>query len=187
MSEPHKKTLGMAIASLVLGCLFIIPLLGMLFSLVALILGIVALVKISNNKETLQGKGLAISGIVLGAVGILLIPIIGLLAAIAIPNLLRARLAANEAYANETVKTISTASEVYFANNGKYPASEDDLKRMDYILEYYDKTIKNGYVYLVKLSSDGYEVVAQPQKCGVTGKRVFIAKNEGVFSEEDCE
>lgn len=76
MSEgQQKKTLGMAIASLVFGCFLLIPLLGLVFSIPAIILGIIALVKIGHNKETLKGSGLAIAGIILGAIGIIIIPI----------------------------------------------------------------------------------------------------------------
>ena len=48
MSEVQKKTLGIAITSLVFGCLVIIPLLGLLFALAAIILGSIAMSKISR-------------------------------------------------------------------------------------------------------------------------------------------
>ena len=51
MTETQKKTLGIAIASLICGCFFIIPLLGFLLSIVAIILGIIAISKINKNEE----------------------------------------------------------------------------------------------------------------------------------------
>jgi len=60
MTEVAKKTLGLAVFSLVLGCLFIIPLLGMIFGIAAITLGVIALSKISKDKETLKGNGFAI-------------------------------------------------------------------------------------------------------------------------------
>jgi hypothetical protein len=66
-----KTTSGLAIASLILGIISFIPLLGVLPALVAIILGTIGLVKIKNN-HNLQGKGMAIAGIVLGSLGILL-------------------------------------------------------------------------------------------------------------------
>ena len=66
-----KKTLGLAITSLVFGCLFFIPFLGFLFSLAAIVLGIVALVSMSKSKKTIKGQGLAITGIVLGSIGVI--------------------------------------------------------------------------------------------------------------------
>ena len=70
--ERQKKTLGIAVTSLIFGCFYWLPFLGMFCSLIALILGIIALSKISNNKDTLRGRGLAIVGIALGAVVLLL-------------------------------------------------------------------------------------------------------------------
>lgn len=47
----------------------------------------------------MKGEGLAIAGLVLGYAWIVSIPVILIIAAIAIPNLLRARMAANESSA----------------------------------------------------------------------------------------
>lgn len=182
----QKKTLGIAIASLVFGCLFLIPLLGVIFSLAAIILGIVALVKISQNKDTLKGSGLAISGITLGAVGILIIPIVAMLAAIAIPNLLRARVQANQAAARASVMTIATALETYAAaNNGKYPSSEYELVQAQppYLNGSYDKKIINGYVYSLNLRPEGYEVKAEPEQCMTTGMKIFTKKGSAEITE----
>ena len=82
MTEQQRKTLGLAIASLVVGCFFWIPLLGLLFGLAALIMGIIALVQINKNKIQLKGEGMAIAGIVMGALSVLMIPFVALLAAI---------------------------------------------------------------------------------------------------------
>ena len=120
MSETEKKTLGIAIASLVFGCLFLIPILNLLFCPIAIILGIISLVKISKNKETLKGQGLAIAGISLGGIGIVLIPMLALLAAIAIPNFLRARSMAQEAAASASLQTIAAAQIQYKANTSNY-------------------------------------------------------------------
>ncbi len=58
----QKKTSRLAIIALVFSTLFFIP----LFSLVGIILGIIALTKIKKN-PSLGGQGLAIAAIVLGA------------------------------------------------------------------------------------------------------------------------
>jgi len=71
MSESQKKTSGIAITSLIFGCCYWIPFLGMFCSLVALILGTIALSKISNNKNILKGRSLAILGMALSIVGLL--------------------------------------------------------------------------------------------------------------------
>jgi len=69
--QKAKKTAGMATASLICGIAGIfINLLG-IPSLLAIIFGIISLVKISRNPN-LKGKGFAIAGIILGVVGIIL-------------------------------------------------------------------------------------------------------------------
>jgi len=189
MTEQQKKTLGLAIASLVFGCLVIIPILGLLFSLTALVLGIVAMIKINKNKDTLTGEGLAIAGMVLGGIGVLLLPIFALLAAIAIPNLLRARLSANEAMASVHVRTLSTALESYkAANDGQYPFGESALT--DATPPYIDQALNgktiSGYTYSVTLNSDAYSIVASPENCGTTGMKAFRVGTDGVVQEEFC-
>jgi type II secretory pathway pseudopilin PulG len=182
----QKKTLGLAIASLILGCLFIIPCLGPICGIVAIILGIIALNTISKNQETLKGNGLAIAGIVLGAVGTI-IAIIGLLAAIAIPNLLRARTAANEASAQASLRTIATAAETYAASNsGQYPAAIDSLKEfLPSIYEYKGDAV-GGYSYSLDFNSSGYALKASPVTCGVTGRKIYQINTGGGISESDC-
>src|SRR5262249_32129647 len=87
-------TSGKAIGSLVCGIISVFP-----FCLVAIILGHLSLSEIRKSAGRLKGDGMAIAGLVLGYLGIVAIPIILIVAAIAIPNLLRARQAANEASA----------------------------------------------------------------------------------------
>ncbi len=112
-------------------------------------------------------------------------PIVALLAAIAIPNLLRARINANEASAEATVKTISTAIETYVVtNNGRYPLSEYELQ--PYLTESYDKKIVQGYKYNLNLNSDGYKVSATPTQCYSTGTKSFKVSTGGIISKEDC-
>ena len=58
----------------------------------------------------------------------IVVAIIALLAAIAIPNLLRAKVAANESAALARLKTLSTAAETYVMSNiGSYPGNEASL------------------------------------------------------------
>ncbi len=62
----EKKLHKTAILSLIFGCLIVIPFLGYIFGLVALILGITALLKINKNPKEYKGIGFAIAGSVLG-------------------------------------------------------------------------------------------------------------------------
>ena len=157
----QKKTSVLAVLSLVFGCFFIIPFLGVLFSIPAVILGIAALVAISKEGNNLKGKGLAIGGIILGVLGIVIISFVALLSVVAIPNLLRARISANDYSAKANIRTISTAIETYaISNNGKYPVSESSLS--PYLPRRYGNEAVNGYRYLLNLNYNSYSIVAKP-------------------------
>jgi Domain of unknown function (DUF4190) len=81
------ETSGKAIASLVCGLfLFAFPM-----SILAIIFGHLSLSEIRKSAGRLQGQGMAITGLVLGYLGVAAIPVILIIGAIAIPNLLRAR------------------------------------------------------------------------------------------------
>lgn len=93
----------------------------------------------------------------------IVVAIIALLAAIAIPNLLRARITANDSAAQATLKTISTALETYSAaNNGTYPSSETSLTGVTpaYLAQTYSGRATGGYTYAVSLGAGGYTVGA---------------------------
>lgn len=74
---PASKTNGMAITSLVLGILSIPADLcygsGILFGIAAIIVGFVARKQIKESQGTQSGDGLALAGIITGAVGGLVI------------------------------------------------------------------------------------------------------------------
>ena len=129
MTEVQKQiTLRTAIASLVCGCFFLIPFIGMLTSLAAVILGIIALVHISGNKETLGGKGMAIAGIVLGGIGMLLIPMVFLVAAFIVPrSLAMSKQSIASAAYTDIRSNIATALDLYELDNGAYPVTDEGL------------------------------------------------------------
>jgi type IV pilus assembly protein PilA len=111
------ETSGKAIGSLICGFVFFFfP-----SSIAAIILGHLSLSDIRKAGGRLTGSGLATTGLVLGYMGLSVIPIL-IIAAIAIPNLLRAKMAANEASAVGSVRIIETAAISYQAtySNG-YP------------------------------------------------------------------
>src|SRR5579862_7388309 len=74
---PPAKNSGMAIASMVLG-IVAIPLtclwIGLPIGIVALVLGIIALVGINKDPLRRGGKGFAITGIVTGCCSFLILP-----------------------------------------------------------------------------------------------------------------
>ena len=96
-----------------------IPTLGLCFvgGIAGIVLGIVALNKAKTNPTQYAGKGLAIAGIVLSALSLLL-AIPGIIAAIAIPNLIKSQQAAHEIAAMTEVMTIGKAQVLYSATKG---------------------------------------------------------------------
>jgi prepilin-type N-terminal cleavage/methylation domain-containing protein len=116
----------------------------------------------------------------------IVVAIIALLAAIAIPNLLRARLTANESAAQGTLRTLSTACETYAAaNNGTYPTSSaSDLYGATprYISVDYCASAYQGYSFTCGLTTSGYTITATPVSAGVTGNRTFSIKTGGVLT-----
>ena len=118
----------------------------------------------------------------------IVVAIIALLAAIAIPNLLRAKIAANDALAQSTLRTLSTAAETFAtANSGQYPDAEDDLRTATppYINKAYcDETI-SGFVYdCTGMTTAGYTIVATPLELGTSGSDEFTVTTGGILNPQ---
>jgi type II secretory pathway pseudopilin PulG len=114
-AQPYRpyqppKTDGGAIASLVLGIASIALCLTFLAGIPAIIVGHISLSRIKKSMGRLKGEGMALTGLILGYISL---PFILIIAAIAIPNLLRARISANEAAAASTVHVITTSQITY--------------------------------------------------------------------------
>lgn len=106
------KTSGMAIASLVLGILGLCS--AGITSLIGLILGIVALVKIRKSSGQLGGQGLAIAGVCVSGLFLLMLPI---QLAILLPAVVRARGAAETVHCVSNVKQIALAIRIYASDH----------------------------------------------------------------------
>ncbi|HZD92861.1 MAG TPA: DUF4190 domain-containing protein, partial [Candidatus Sulfotelmatobacter sp.] len=104
------KTDGQAVASLVLGIASIFLCLGILAGIPAIIFGHLSWSRIRRSMGRLKGEGMAMAGLILGYISI---PSILIIAAIAIPNLLRAKISANESAAASTVRTVNTSQITY--------------------------------------------------------------------------
>lgn len=120
----------------------------------------------------------------------IVVAIIALLAAIAIPNLLRARVNANETNAQATLRTISTGCESFAAaNNGNYPTAIADLTGATppYLNEDYTAAARQGYNFACgTLSAAAYSCTATPVTCGTTGTRTFTITTGAVLTEVAC-
>jgi len=106
------ETSGKAIASLICGIFFLVfP-----AAVAAVILGHLSLSEIKKSAGRLQGHGMAMTGLVLGylgTAGLIPVAVILIIAAIAIPNLIRARIVANETSAQASLRVIDTAALSY--------------------------------------------------------------------------
>ena len=113
----------------------------------------------------------------------IVVAIIALLAAIAIPNLMRARLGANEASAEASIRTIHTAAQSYRAVNTTFPDSLATLASAvpPYIDSVLGNGAKNGYNFAITSSTNTFSATARPQNYGTSGARSFYVDESGVI------
>jgi type IV pilus assembly protein PilA len=205
---PPPPRQGLAIASLVIGILSL-PTLGCLGigALLGVVLGIVALMRANREPHVYGGTGFAIGGIAASALSLLVaIPLGGIVAAIAIPSLLRARVSANEAATIGDIRTVISAEAAYQGASGGYygpleclPAPADCIPGyagptfLDPALA--SATVKSGYrrtfvagpAAAVTIggpptpprSLESFAYVAVPENRGQTGVRGFCGDSSG--------
>ena len=115
---PPSKTSGLAVTSLVLGCLGLLT--CGITSLVGLVVGIIALVRINNSHGQLGGKGMAVAGTSVSAALLLLMPIP---AVMLLPALAKAKHKANAIHCMSNVKQLNLGVMMYASdNNDLFPA-----------------------------------------------------------------
>jgi type IV pilus assembly protein PilA len=140
---------------------------------------------------------------------LIVVAIILIIAAIAIPNLLRSRLAANQASAVSSIRTINTAAMGYqtswgngfppslaaIGTNGSTTITCTNAELLDSVLS---STVKSGYQFtfspgVVQVNSssstcaagygysDGYMIVGVPVSLGQTGQMSYCSDESGVI------
>ena len=115
----------------------------------------------------------------------IVVAIIALLAAIAIPNLLRAKVSANDALAQSTLRSMSTAAETFgTANNGNYPGAMASLTGATppYLNTDYCNRTASGFAFTCTMSSAGYTFVASVLTLNTTGTSTFTMTTGGVLT-----
>ena len=113
---------------------------------------------------------------------LVVVGIIALIAAIAIPNLFRGRVTANDAAAKATLKSISSALENYYAINTVYPIDPNSLlgAAPPYLNTDYFTGAHSGFTYAYSVSAYAYSIIATPQSSG-TGTTSFTLSTGGVI------
>jgi type IV pilus assembly protein PilA len=139
---------------------------------------------------------------------LIVVAIILIIAAISIPNLLRSRMAANEASAVGSIRTLNVAALEYQSTYGAFPAALSQVGTTAGAslgcnnAEFVDAVItagnKSGYTLTLVPGtlavvaglvpkgctpgfSDGYVVIANPISIGTTGQRAFCSDATGVI------
>ncbi len=116
----------------------------------------------------------------------IVVAIIALIAAIAIPNLLRARHNANETAAIGNERTLVAALESFRAAQSPpaYPATKGALSSATppYVAAALTTNPRQGYNFTyTQTSANQYTLLAAPVTSGVTGTRNFFVDESGVI------
>jgi type II secretory pathway pseudopilin PulG len=183
---------GMAVASLVFGILslFTLGILGV-GAITGIVLAVVALSKAKRNPYEYGGQSLATAGLVTSIISVVMIVPVGIVAAIAIPNLLASRRAANEGSSIAVLRKIHAAEATYQAANGNGAYGTID-QLLTYRLITPDLANNHhGYKFNVEVRPSEYDQPATFQAVGVpitygdTGIRSFYIDETGVIRAGD--
>ena len=126
----------------------------------------------------------------------IVVAIIALLAAIAIPNVLRGRTSANEAAAVGNIRALVSSIEMYRSTNNVYPATANWRTEMftnatpPYGPPAFDATSPitvQGYTYTYASGgAQTYTFTVAPVTAGTTGSRGFFVSDTGVVRHCRC-
>ena|SRR5579883_1697449 len=116
---------------------------------------------------------------------LIVVAIILIIAAIALPRLAVARQNAQEMAAVRTVQTIHTAETQYYSQFGRYATTLQELgppasgaagpNAADLIPKDLADGKKGGYIYELKATPNGYTINANPEAFGTSGRRTFYS------------
>jgi prepilin-type N-terminal cleavage/methylation domain-containing protein len=133
---------------------------------------------------------------------LVVVAVILIIAAIAIPNFIKSRMRANEAAAVHSLRNITTAEVVYTTtyNIGYAPALTNlggtgvtvDQNHAALIDDVLANGLKSGYTFLYAVTATdsqgnptSYSLNADPQSAGYTGQRHFYVDQTDVIREND--
>jgi len=192
-AAPADLKTGLAITSLVMGIanflllgVFVVP------TVVGIVVSVVALNKIKSQPHEYGGKSLAVGGLVTNIVSVVLLIPVMMIAAIAIPNLLAARRAANEGAAIRSLIVLHQAEQTYQSTRGKGNyGTPSELQSDSLITADMARDVRSGYRFKIEVfpassgSPAAFSVMAVPTEYGSSGRRSFFVDETGVIRGED--
>ncbi len=109
--------------------------------------------------------------------------ILGVIAAFAIPRLQEAEMSANESSAVASLRTIVTAQVAYNITSGTGAYSPDliTLSNSELIDSVLGSGTKEGYIYTCTEATNFFTLTASPEIPGQTGRRYYFADQSGVI------
>ena len=126
---------------------------------------------------------------------LIVVAIILIIAAIAIPNLLRSKIAANQASAVGSLRTLNTSCIAYSTSYGQFPgnlaslgplggsvttASSTSADLIDSVLAAGTKS-GYGFTYTAGAANQSYSITATPITVGQTGQNMYFTDQSGVI------
>ncbi len=116
----------------------------------------------------------------------IVIAIVAALITLAVPNLLRSRVIANEGAAMGNLKAINNGCQLYHVNEETYPTTLSDLSEPSAEPPYIEAALasgrKQGYTFDYNLSdSDHFTINANPVSTGMLRGRFFYMDETGVI------
>jgi len=184
----------MAVTSLVLGILgfFTFGIMG-IGAVVGIVLASSAMRKARQLPSEYGGQGVATAGLVMNVTSLVMVVPIGLVAAIAIPNLLASRRAANEGASIAALRRIHDAQRTYYSTVG----GESSFGTMDQLMSnglvdpQLATGVRSGYRFKVEVRPStettyaAFRAVGVPVTYGKSGIRSFYIDESGVIRGGD--
>src|SRR5947209_1474295 len=128
---------------------------------------------------------------------LIVVAIILIIAAIAIPNLLRAKIAANQASAVGSLRTLNTACIAYSTSYNQFPSALSNLGPIgsngtasstsaDLIDSVLSAGTKSGYTFHYTAGSlnQSYTITATPITAATTGQNMYYTDQSGVIRSD---
>ena len=114
---------------------------------------------------------------------LIVVAIIGIIAAIAVPNLLQSKAAANEASAISAIRNVVTSQITFSATvgSGSYATDLATLENASLIDSVLGSGTKDGYAFASSGGANAFTITAAPLTAGSTGTRYFFSDESGVI------